>query len=212
MILMDKMGHLVSTESGDELHEFAEKIGLKREWYQMPGYGEHHAHYDLTTPRARIRAREGGAIEVGPFELVRKTWWYEQPHRALSLYQPWADLIVDGIKPIENRLWSSKYRGGLLIHASKKWDSEGAQWIVDNTDAPLKCKVQYTFGAFIGQVNMVGCTQKSDSIWFFGPYGFIFEKAKRYKRPILWSGQRRIFSVPADELRKLLSSKQGNNH
>jgi len=207
MILMDWMGHLTSTKSAEELHEFARKIALKREWYQMPGYGEHHAHYDLTTPKARMRARkQPGVMELPPEELLKASWWYEKPHRALSLKQPWADLVVDGIKPIENRLWSSKYRGGLLIHASGKWDSEGAKWIRENTDAEIKCKVQYTFGAFIGQVDMVGCVQESDSEWFFGPYGFIFERAKRYKRPILWSGQRRIFTVPYDQLRKVLSS------
>ena len=205
MILMDKIGHLVSTESAQDLHEFAERIGFRREWYQMPGIGEHHAHYDVF-PRMRRRARDHGAKPVGGEELLKRAWWYNQPHHALSLKQPWGDLVVNGIKPIENRLWPSNYRGGLLIHASRKWDSDGAAWIRENTDAEVRCQVQYTFGAFIGQVDMVGCVQKSESPWFFGPNGFIFEHAKRYKRPILWSGQRRIFTVPYDQLRKVLSS------
>ena len=39
--------------------------------------------------------------------------------KALSLLQPWATLVVTGIKHIETRSWSTRYRGPLLIHASK---------------------------------------------------------------------------------------------
>lgn len=53
MILIDYIGHMVSTENAEELHAFAEKIGLKREWYQTPGFGENHSHYDLTTSRMK---------------------------------------------------------------------------------------------------------------------------------------------------------------
>src|SRR5438045_8559495 len=37
--------------------------------------------------------------------------------KALSIRQPWAWLIVNGHKPVENRSWSTKYTGKLLIHA-----------------------------------------------------------------------------------------------
>lgn len=40
--------------------------------------------------------------------------------RALSLWQPWASLIALGVKTIETRGWSTKYRGPLLIHAAKR--------------------------------------------------------------------------------------------
>lgn len=39
--------------------------------------------------------------------------------KALSLMQPWAWLVSEGHKRIENRSWSTKYRGLFLIHASK---------------------------------------------------------------------------------------------
>ena len=38
--------------------------------------------------------------------------------RALSIRQPWAHLVATGSKPIENRTWSTPYRGLVLIHAS----------------------------------------------------------------------------------------------
>jgi ASCH domain len=38
--------------------------------------------------------------------------------RVLSLRQPWAWLVVNGYKDIENRSWRTNHRGPLLIHAS----------------------------------------------------------------------------------------------
>lgn len=40
--------------------------------------------------------------------------------RAISLWQPWASLVVLGAKKIETRHWSTNYRGPLLIHAAKR--------------------------------------------------------------------------------------------
>ena len=38
--------------------------------------------------------------------------------KALSLRQPYAELILQGKKTMESRLWKTKYRGEFLIHAS----------------------------------------------------------------------------------------------
>lgn len=42
--------------------------------------------------------------------------------KAISLKQPWASLVADGIKTIETRKWSTKYRGTLVICSSRKPD------------------------------------------------------------------------------------------
>ncbi|MFZ5955163.1 MAG: ASCH domain-containing protein [Nanoarchaeota archaeon] len=42
--------------------------------------------------------------------------------KALSLKQPYAELIVAGKKKIELRNWNTKFRGRFLIHASQKPD------------------------------------------------------------------------------------------
>jgi hypothetical protein len=39
---------------------------------------------------------------------------------ALTLHQPWATAIAEGIKTIETRSWSTSYRGPLAIHAGKR--------------------------------------------------------------------------------------------
>lgn len=88
MIIFDGMGHMVSTESAKELHEFARSIGLKREWYQTPGRGEYasrrlhperYNHYDLTTFSMREKARTAGAEFVQPPEILRRAWWAKKP-------------------------------------------------------------------------------------------------------------------------------------
>ena len=40
--------------------------------------------------------------------------------KALSVKQPWANLIADGKKTIETRTWATKHRGLLLIVSSKR--------------------------------------------------------------------------------------------
>lgn len=39
--------------------------------------------------------------------------------RALTILQPWASLIMSGEKRVENRTWSTKYRGRFYVHAGK---------------------------------------------------------------------------------------------
>lgn len=38
--------------------------------------------------------------------------------KVITIWQPWASLIVLGHKKIETRGWATKYRGPLLIHAA----------------------------------------------------------------------------------------------
>lgn len=47
--------------------------------------------------------------------------------RALSIGQPWAELILRGRKPFEMRSRNMKYRGLLILHASKKLNAEAAR-------------------------------------------------------------------------------------
>ncbi len=40
-------------------------------------------------------------------------------YKAISLKQPWANLVSEGKKTIETRKWSTNYRGELIICSSK---------------------------------------------------------------------------------------------
>ena len=119
--------------------------------------------------------------------------------KAISLWQPWASLVVEGYKDVENRPWRSFYRGPLLIHASLKWDQEGADWIEENCSLQLALKEDHEQGQILGIVDMVECVKDYNSPWFFGPYGFVFENPKQFKQSITYRGRQGLFNVP-DEI------------
>lgn len=98
----------------------------------------------------------------------------------LSIKQPWAWLIANGYKPVENRDWYSKYRGPLLIHASKEVDKAGYAFVAnefpelfDKLPAPSSIER----GGIVGVAMMTDCVTKHISLWFFGKYGFVLDEA-----------------------------------
>jgi len=101
---------------------------------------------------------------------------------ALSIKQPWAWAIIDGHKSIENRDWKNKprYRGPLLIHASKSYDKTGASWINDQFPE-LRIPNLYVgegMGGIVGIAYFTDIVRYSESPWFFGPLGLVLEQAK----------------------------------
>lgn len=97
--------------------------------------------------------------------------------RALSIRQPWAWLIVNGFKDIENRDWPTNIRGRFLVHAGKTIDADGERWIRHNfPQIDLPCGFQC--GGIVGEVRIADCVQDSDSPWFMGDYGFVLRDAK----------------------------------
>lgn len=117
--------------------------------------------------------------------------------KAISIRQPWASLIIAGIKPVENRKWKSTYTGPLLIHASQRFDKNSANYLM--VHAPKARKIieeSYDLrGGIIGKVEMTDCVKEHPSWWFQGPYGFIVknpEKIDFYE----CRGQLGFFDVP----------------
>lgn len=55
-------------DTDEELHAFAEKIGLKREWFQQPP-AANWKHYDISMTK-RVQAVQAGAIEADRFAAV----------------------------------------------------------------------------------------------------------------------------------------------
>lgn len=94
--------------------------------------------------------------------------------KAITIKQPWASLIVHGIKDIENRTWAcpKKYLGRrVLIHASAKPDREPYMIFSDaQADAIDNCVMDVCgcyelTGAIIGSVEIVDCVINHSSIW-----------------------------------------------
>lgn len=97
--------------------------------------------------------------------------------KALSIRQPWAWLIIQGYKDVENRTRKTNYRGPLLIHAGKRYDIQAEQELVsqgvfDGLTSVCQC------GGIVGIANLVDCVTESDSPWFTGPHGLVLENAR----------------------------------
>lgn len=90
--------------------------------------------------------------------------------KAISVKQPWAWAFFEQGKDIENRTWRTKFRGPVLIHASKKYDKNAPKQLIEAWKKDLSD--QAMCGGIIGSVEIYDCVDKSDSKWFSGPYGF----------------------------------------
>lgn len=95
---------------------------------------------------------------------------------ALTVRQPWAWMIIHAGKDIENRTWATRYRGPLLIHAGKGKPTRAEIEWVDQYARDRGVSIpwsQLEYGAVIGQVNLIGCTESHESTWWMGPVGWI---------------------------------------
>lgn len=132
----------------------------------------------------------------------------------LSLYPPWSDWLIEGVKDIENRPFAprpeviGKY---IVIHATKNVPPEervqgkALRDICKRTGAkPVPNPV---YGAVIGIVRVVGYVvppafpilppnPATRSPWFTGPAGWLIEGARRLKTPIVLNGARRLWRTP----------------
>lgn len=60
--------------------------------------------------------------------------------KALTVSQPYASMIADGNKFVENRVWETHYRGPLAIHAGKGSSYMTAKQIRES-DYPFGCVI-----------------------------------------------------------------------
>ena len=96
--------------------------------------------------------------------------------KTISIRQPWAHLIVLGIKDIENRSWKTKYRGRILIHAALKIDWDAVKVLnIPESEWHIFKKNR---GGIIGETEIIDCVTQSSSKWFEGPFGFVLTNSK----------------------------------
>ena len=92
------------------------------------------------------------------------------PQRCLTVKNPWAFLIVHGIKDVENRNWKTNFRGNVFIHVSVK----SVEPFEVLTKEQFEAIDQYTMpmidsyfetSRIIGSVEIVDCVLDVKSIW-----------------------------------------------
>lgn len=118
--------------------------------------------------------------------------------KSITIKQPWASLIVHGIKDIENRTWPcpKKYLGQrVLIHSSavpieminpicvftrQQWDSFSLGF-----QREIICGEEYVNSAIIGSVEIVDCVMNHPSIWAGkGVYNWVLANPTLFEEPI----------------------------
>ncbi len=135
------------------------------------------------------------------------------PTKALSVRQPWAWLIVHGHKDIENRTWPTRFRGRVLIHASKGMTRAEYEDAADFAYFHGGVQQMTTFeemerGGIVGVATITDCTDNSGSRWHMPDcLGFKLVDAKPLPF-VPCKGALGFFDVPADVLAAYLEQNR----
>jgi hypothetical protein len=106
--------------------------------------------------------------------------------KVLVVRQPWAWLIVNGFKPIENRSRRTLYRGPVLIQASSRWEPriEYLRRVIRERFA-IDLPRYLESGGIIGMVTLTDCLSPDDydpaidSVWREpGQFGWVLHNAR----------------------------------
>lgn len=77
--------------------------------------------------------------------------------KVITLKQPWATLVAEGLKKYEFRSWKYNYRGEILIHAGKGIDKE----VIKKFE---HLKLNYPHSKIIAKVKILDCIELNDEI------------------------------------------------
>ena len=122
------------------------------------------------------------------------------PIKALTIRQPWAELILRGRKPYELRTWRTKYRGPLVIHAAAKVD----KWDARHFGLDPESLVTSAFVGFAILSDVRPYTREDARLlrkrraghgWFPQNLAWVLRKPRRIS-PVKAKGQLSLFRVP----------------
>ena len=123
--------------------------------------------------------------------------------KALTIKQPWADLIVNGYKKYEFRSWKTNYRGKILIHAGLSFEKDKVAKFKDYNLSLIK-------GAIIGEADITDCilvdeqflkkVREIDPIVYnqsghVEKYAWKLENIKKYDQPIFIKGKLGLWNI-----------------
>lgn len=137
----------------------------------------------------------------------------------LSLWQPYADLVVAGIKTIETRTWPWPYAPGwLAIHQAQGTDREAmSRLAVEIARAQgrrdpngSESRRDQGEGRVLGLVHVTGSRPllpaDETAACFYAPdrYAWPLEKALRFKEPIVMRGPQKFVYLPRERVLEAL--------
>lgn len=134
--------------------------------------------------------------------------------KALSLWQPWATLIVDGDKRFETRSWGTDYRGPIAIHAAKTkkgWEDldEELLLLLGAKSSPIRDAPNpddFAHGCVVAICDLTDCLPMRDGMiakqarierlvggWMPGRWAWQLENVRRVQPPIPASGRQGLW-------------------
>jgi activating signal cointegrator 1 len=149
---------------------------------------------------------------AGNVQMTKSTKTKNPPIKALTIRQPFPELILRGRKPFEIRSWSTNYRKPLLLHSAVKINSQYAKDLGLNPEKLIA-------GAFVGVAVLsdVRPYTRNDSKllkkrragggWYPNLFSWVLTKPRRISSPIKAKGRLGLFSVSVP-LGKLVESYQ----
>lgn len=125
--------------------------------------------------------------------------------RALSIHRPWAQLIITGKKTVENRTWTTRRRGPLLIHAAQPWDGAGA---LAAAGAGLHLDRKTAATGYLGIATLrtvhAAADCDCDSPWADSRYcHWVLDDIRPFANPIPGPGRQQLFVPQAAELAQI---------
>jgi DNA adenine methylase len=132
--------------------------------------------------------------------------------KCLSLWQPWATLIMTAWKNVETRSWQTSYRGPMVIHAAKT--TVEAAYMFDSpefhkalTQAGYRTWEDLPFGMALGVVDLIGIERTEDARHIsrteraFGDYddgrfAWYLANPRPFQQPIPMRGYQGLFDTP----------------
>lgn len=133
--------------------------------------------------------------------------------KALSIRQPWLNLILQGLKDIEVRTWQSNYRGRILLHASNTVDKSALE--------VFQAPKAFETGSYLGAANLIYIIRLDErnwdtlkgrhlNLWEYDPsvkhYGWVLEDVHRFENPVIGYGQLGLFN-PSEKLLEKIKTK-----
>ncbi len=146
--------------------------------------------------------------------------------KAITLWQPWAQLIVMGAKKIETRGWCTTYRGEIMIHAAKKPVLDCFKLMTE--DAAMQMQIAmterrmmrtdilgyYPTGVIVGKARLADCVKITEKYaielekcnpqeYAFGDFtpgrfAWVLEDVEQFQQPIPASGKQGLWNWEGD--------------
>jgi hypothetical protein len=131
---------------------------------------------------------------------------------ALTVRQPWAELLISGRKSIEIRSKAPQYRGRMWLHAGLK----------NYPELEREFGFEHLYrGGFVGSIQLVGVVPLTKERWVLwrdnhldlgeyrsGFFAWMIAAPRRFQIPVRGKGQLGLFYPPVDLVQQLERSEE----